>query len=74
MAYYIKDTGTEVFLYDTEETAARSLNMRTKQLQGYTFNAISPLFNNHGYSSTLNLTCAPIFLYMDRNLRGKING
>lgn len=49
MTYYIKDTGAEVFPYDTEDNAARSLNRLTKQLQWYTYNDINQLVTDSGY-------------------------
>ena len=66
MAYYIKDTGTETFPYDTEEKAALSLNRLVKQLQGYELTSINTIVTNTNYDVTFNSAKIPPFPILDQ--------
>jgi PKD repeat protein len=66
MAYYIKDTGTETFPYNTEENAALSLNRLAKQLQGYEFTPINVTVTNTSYDVTFSPVRIPPFPIIDQ--------
>ena len=66
MAYYIKDTGTETFPYDTEETAAKSLNRLAKQLSSYEFIPLDVEVTNQGYDVAFNPARIPPFPILDQ--------
>jgi PKD repeat protein len=66
MAYYIKDTGTETFPYDTEEKAALSLNRLVKQLQGYELTSINTIVTGTSYDVTFNSAKISPFPILDQ--------